>query len=121
MQKREIKFRGWDKANKRMLAPQDLSQSGGYWEWLGKEDVELLEFTGLRDADGKEVYEGDVVEYVPDPIGNPKDRDVFVVEYVRSGFCFVKPGDGDHWITYLQESKIRVIGSVFENPELTNK
>ena len=66
---REIKFRAWDKVNKIYTyatlgdlicgactesGDKKLSGSGQIWE----------QFTGLKDADGKEIYEGDVVEYV---------------------------------------------------------
>ena len=57
---REIKFRAW--SGSEMLEPQDLSQDGFYWSWLGKEDVELMQYTGLKDKNGKEIYESDYLE-----------------------------------------------------------
>jgi hypothetical protein len=57
---REIKFRAWD--GKEMLPVQDLSQSSEYWTWLGKKDVALMQFTGLKDKNKVEIYESDIAK-----------------------------------------------------------
>ncbi len=53
---RDIKFRAWDGID--MFSPQDLTQNGEYWTWLGKQDVVLMQYTGLKD---KNVWESDIV------------------------------------------------------------
>ena len=60
MKSREIKFRGWDGDD--MLPSQDLTQSSKCWTWLGKQDVELMQYTGLKDKNGVEIYESDLVK-----------------------------------------------------------
>jgi uncharacterized phage protein (TIGR01671 family) len=60
---REIKFRVWDKHNKRMLEwmyPVDC-----WMRWLNGEDkmIGIMQYTGLKDKNGKEIYEGDILEW----------------------------------------------------------
>lgn len=89
---REIKFRVWDKGN--------------------EEDMILMQYVGIKDKNGKEIYEGDIVHMRCDGL---------------SGFGEVIFEDGCFWIddkkrkrTYplYNEGEYRVDGNVYENPEL---
>lgn len=116
---REIKFRGWDDESRTMLEAQDLSQSGEHWKWLGKRDVMLMQYTGLKDRTGKEIYEGDVVRAVAES------------QYAEQSGCFqvifsfdlawaLANIDEEHGLspTWGGWESLEVIGNIHENPDL---
>lgn len=106
---REIKFRAWDKACDVMLIPEDpnrwvmhgngCSAIDGVWATV---DLELMQYTGLKDKNGVEIYEGDIL-----------GRAHQVVYFDDGKFCMMG-GEEWGWI----DTSLEVIGNIYENPEL---
>ena len=139
--KREIKFRAWDKVNKNIVPLWGISwkawdrniDGGGSINGIlierdGTEDrleneIELMQFTGLKDKNGKEIYEGDIVEYKDSwserehLIKNRTKRQV--VDFVDGVFYPVsKVGFDGEQEPSLDSDPFEVIGNIYENPEL---
>lgn len=71
-----------------------------------------MQFTGLKDKNGKEIYEGDIIE-MRDYGKNYK----FIVKYINSGFYSCGIGTLKS-INLLASTNKIVVGNIYENPEL---
>ncbi len=129
---REIKFRAWSEKYKRMrkVVRVDFCVATGVFvsvmvrtdEGLNiilAEDLILMQYTGLKDKDGQEIYEGDVITFVPRD-GSTKIPQRAVVEYCEKRACFLAHSEA--WLIPLTKCRsITVIGNIHENPELQEK
>jgi len=130
---KEIKFRAWDKQDKEMLEPFDLYSIGivnGENGYDPKYYI-LLQYTGLKDKNGKEIYEGDILLMPVYPSeSNPNgEPDMGVVGFTAGAFGWRylnskgKPtGQFESFLSWNGESdnllEEKVIGNIYENPEL---
>ena len=118
MNQRPIKFREWDKLSRRMLHTVTLQQLmdeildvGSTHSWhMGA--LELMQFTGLLDIDGKEIYEGDIVSR---PGTETNEVIVEVVSFEEGKFVGVSE---KYDTSYLNNNYGEIIGNIYENPEL---
>ena len=111
---REIKFRAWDKENKEMVRVDFVGErivhiENSEWEDIGP--FEIMQFTGLYDKNGKEIYEGDIFV--------TRGFKTAVVEWEKEGRFLGFTIGGERRIMYIKrEPKVEVIGNLYENPEL---
>ena len=71
-----------------------------------------LQYTGLDDKNGKEIYEGDIVQF---KFANFKKKQIASIAYGICGFWIVR------WLKVLdwhERHQVEVIGNIYENPEL---
>ena len=104
---REIKFRAWLSELKHITFSHTLKQ---LITWAGPENTDSviwMQYTGLKDKNGKEIYEGDIA-ILPDRW--PK----FPVRYIDGMFCL----EGTSWPLHEYYKECEIIGNIYENPEL---
>lgn len=130
---REIKFRAWDKKTKSIISEVfeiGLGSRNNPETWLVGDDrqtnnFELMQFTGLKDKKGKEIYEGDLIK-------KDHHQEIFEVIFCLKGhfagsFCLKNRETGN--LTGFSQESIwmpsdapknfdEVIGNIYENPEL---
>ena len=83
-----------------------------------KARMAIMQFTGLKDKNGKEVYEGDIVSYYQ-PFA--KRTDTHIVKWDDRWACFGLFENGNEWCKendWMKIKDIEVIGNIYENPEL---
>lgn len=100
---KELKFRAWDKRHKKMIAPND----GDFIAWHAmsnwRDCLDVMQFTGLQDSEGVDIYEGDIVV---EPDGYP---------FYSDGLCNYRGevfwSDDHRWAVGLYVVSDRVSGS----------
>ncbi|MEN6567168.1 MAG: YopX family protein [Veillonellales bacterium] len=142
---RQIKFRAWDKKNKKMFAVHELSfveengkvgnvklirgySSVGCTEFEGRDmfggynikRFELMQYTGLLDKNGKEIFEGDIFR-IPESVYPNRH---YQIKWCNNNACFGSIGEisgesvGFNIDYGTCNKEIEIIGNIHSNPEL---
>lgn len=128
---REIKYRAWDSANSRFITDGDIyiSQNGLVFGGdlgnlplvdITNYDVVISQYTGLKDKNGKEIYEGDI-------ISTDLSRPFLIVEFRNGAFMYqCHDNDQDYYdhmepafTDVVETTKYHeVIGNIYQNSDL---
>ncbi|WP_261070073.1 YopX family protein [Streptococcus mitis] len=124
-----LKFRAWLKKEQKMdnyidhiswLEDELYCIGDGITYMVSAEDLVLMQSTGLKDKNGKEIFEGDILEIEDEGevLGNAKltwhnEQAVFMIEAIS-----VDDIAPFHEILSDESYSYRVVGNVYENPEL---
>ena len=121
---REIKYKAYIKSLKWIVPVErinfdvrtvevDLSSGNGDTCDYDFDEVELMQFTGLKDKNGKEIYEGDVTKHHSH---NTISKWIYSSRYLQ--FMSLE-SDGTHRYYFdIDKDKLEVIGNIYQNPEL---
>ncbi|NBV06684.1 MAG: hypothetical protein EBS06_05550 [Proteobacteria bacterium] len=139
-EQREIKFRAWDCLDKKMqydiTKTKEYSNVDGGYDIVGFDNYlndsvgsVVMQYTGLKDKNGKEIYEGDLIsEEIIDENGNSEwTKDNYtLIGWRNYGFGYISnPFSKEEFFERFYSEEVEngkmsceVIGNIYENPEL---
>jgi hypothetical protein len=106
---REIKFRAWNNKNKKWLQEFAVDcRDGGVMPHIASgtfddndENAILMQYSGLKDKNGKEIYEGDIVKLDDGYVFEVAIPNIYGLEFEA-----------------VSTNEFEIIGNIYENPEL---
>lgn len=134
---REIEFKAWDKQDKIMYDWEEISiekeqvfiRDGDLYKTF--EQVELIQYTGLKDKNGKKIFEGDILKdtyYRDNGWKDWKTEGKGYIRFLNAAFCLVDMEKDEEMYDTLYNRlnpsdtkavvSVEVIGNIHENPEL---
>lgn len=148
---KEIKFRAWDKKSEQMFDVYSIEfRKDGLWvcldweskvtglreNWLSPDRLELMQYTGLKDKNGVEIYEGDIIKGTWSDDSEEQRPDLWTYMIVRFGEGEVDASDYEEYSvsilgfvleyikgcdettnSILKYKQLEVVGNIYQNPE----
>ena len=133
---RTIKFRAWDKRSKEMIYEISVPNDGLVWlnqilDGYSKYKS-LMQYTGLKDKNGKDIYEGAIVKFGKN-MYSPFENSIAEVEWFEANLKYIlkkkhiKKDDKDPFVLDTEDlgnasggvgEMPEIIGNIYENPKL---
>lgn len=124
---REIKFRAWHTEQNRMfevygIGPDFVTENTldgvdpGVNAFMGDDMqfIHVMQYAGLKDKNGKEIYDGDVVEMLDNELSPGK----YVIHWREDVYMMVGTGGPGEWLSMEEFEGCELIGNIHEKPEL---
>jgi len=108
---REIKFRAWDTVENKMI--NDLQDRCGLSSDLKCVNHIIMQYTGLKDNNGKEIWESDIALFCKFDL-----RLIGLIKQAEDGRWLVYADEGNFLVAAAHLAELEVIGNIHDNPEL---
>ena len=124
-----LKFRAYDGGSlNRMYQPDEVMVGGGnIWiidedsvagDWIVNNDLHLMQSTGLKDKNGKEIFEGDVVRQVRTQPTTENETITGVVTMIEGTWLIMNDCEQLASKLWSETDENEIIGNIYKNPEL---
>ena len=125
---RPIEFRAWLKDEKKMIDVKavDFDENGDVFSvnypegksYCGydRDNIELMQYTGLKDKNGTKIFEGDIIQVENSNFGF-LDESNCLVKWENCGYR-ITDYECEDFLSNFKNGKCEVIGNIYENPEL---
>lgn len=108
---REIKFRAWDEVSEKMLNWNYFLDTNMKNTFIAPESTGLIlmQYTGLDDKNGKEIYEGDIAKY---------ENMIGKIMFFNGSFILSDFEETEEWELGVINEELEIMGNIYDNPEL---
>lgn len=120
------KYRAWLKNDKEMIDVDEIHLDRGELDFIGDaitfmrnaDEIELMKSTGLKDKNGREIFEGDIVRQVRTQPTTENEIVVGIVTMIEGAWLIMN--DSEQLASYLwsETDTNEIIGNIYKNPEL---